>query len=114
MSAANEALADGLYLHRRTEQWPSGTRTMTVTVDGEPREWVDADDFMAVQKERDDHRRVIALINAWRWSPAFVDRDSRRLDALLAAAGESVQSGRAMLEILSQFGPRGADEGRRA
>lgn len=94
-------MSDGLYIHRATEDRPDGTRTMTVTTGGEVTEWVHADDFMAVQKERDDYRRALALVNAWRWSPDFAERNPRLLDIQLAGAGFTVKDGRAMLSLVA-------------
>lgn len=100
MSAADPL--DGRYIHRRDpERWPTGTRTMTVIVDGVEQEWVHADDFMDVQKERDDSMRCLALINAWRWSPAFVQQQFATLDQQLANAGLTMRDGRAMLSIIA-------------
>lgn len=93
---------DGRYIHRRDpEKNPTGTRTLTLAADGASQEWVHGDDFMDVQRERDDLRRAVALINAWRWSPTFVARDVRPLDAQLHAAGFDRDQGRAMLSIIA-------------
>lgn len=91
---------DGRYIHRRNDKRPSGTRTMSVTINGEAQEWVHVDDFMDVQRERDDYRRAIALINAWRWSPDFVNRRFVMLDSQLAGVGMTMKDGRAMNSII--------------
>lgn len=90
-------LRDGRYIHRGF-----GTRTMAIVVDGEAQEWVHADDFMDVQKERDDYRRAMALVNAWRWSPDFVNGRVVVLDRLLTGVGFTMDDARAMNAIIAE------------
>jgi hypothetical protein len=101
---SDEDLLNGLYIHERSEGNPTGTRVLTTVVDGTTERWVDAADFMAVQKERDDARRQLAFVNAWRWSEAMVRRDFGMLDAVLANAGLTRELGRATLGIMRELG----------
>lgn len=83
----------GLYLHDHqvaitTITGPDGQQTLLVS----------ADDFMAMQKERDDYRRAVGLINAWRIDP---DRNESRLRALLASVGQDDGMARAMAGIVA-------------
>jgi hypothetical protein len=91
----------GLYIHERSDKMPGGTRVMRQVVDGEECTWVHADDFMEVQKERDEARRQLALINAWRWSDSFRS-DARTLDVQLRAAGLGRDQGVAMLALIAE------------
>lgn len=61
--------------------------------------YVDATEFMAVQKEADDYRRTLAFINAWRFS----DQDRGRLNRLLDDAGFTPDMGHAVNDILGEF-----------
>jgi hypothetical protein len=91
----------GLYIHEKTDKWPCGTTVLRQTITGEERVWVAADDFMAVQKERDHYRRTLALINAtrlWAWLPTPVL-------TLLHSAGFAHSDAKAMNEIIAQLGP---------
>lgn len=92
----------GRYIHERTEKRPGGTRVMRQVVDGVEQVWVHASDFMDVQKERDDARRQLALINAWRWSSALEREDLRVLDQQLEAAGLTRELGLAMLGLIAE------------
>lgn len=56
--------AAGLYIHAADEHHGLGARVLRITIEGEEQVWVHADDFMAVQKERDDLRREWAMLNA--------------------------------------------------
>lgn len=85
-----EDLADGLYLH-------PDTPVLTVATGGETKVYVAADRFMEVQKERDEYRRLLALINAWRITSG---RTEAALTALLARVGEGADQAKATLEIL--------------
>jgi hypothetical protein len=77
---------------------PGGTRTMVVKTPGGEQEWVHADDFMAVQKERDDLRRTVAFINAHRWSGGWPDMSL--IDRLLGQHNFGRAEGRAMLSVV--------------
>lgn len=86
-----EDLDADLYIH-------STTPVLTVSRDGAPPEvYVTAAAFMEVQKERDEYRRVLALINAWRVGAA---RPEARLRQLLAGVGEGDAQGEATLDII--------------
>jgi hypothetical protein len=62
---ACENLDDGLYIHRWDPQHGHGTRVQIITdPDGEQTAWVHAEDFMEVQRQRDEYRKFLALINA--------------------------------------------------
>jgi hypothetical protein len=90
-----EDLEAGLYL------WPHTTPVTTITRGEQTEYLVDAHAFMEMQRERDNYRRVLALINAWRISP---ERSERSLRHLLAGVGFSDADARAMAEIISVFG----------
>lgn len=92
----------GRYIHERTDKRPDGTRVMRVATDGVEQVWVHAGDFMDVQKERDDARRQLAFINAWRHSIQFNLRDSAMLDRQLEEAGLDAGQGRAMLGLIHE------------
>lgn len=55
---------------------------------------------MAVQKEADDYRRALALINAWRVTPG---RDLDRLAVLLAGVGFNDTLGQATRDLIAEF-----------
>lgn len=58
---------DGHYIHRLNEHG-HGTRCLLISPSQEDdQEWVHADDFMVMQKERDDLRRALSLLNAYLW-----------------------------------------------
>lgn len=83
----------GLYLHTHhtpvtTITGPDGTATVLVS----------ADAFMAMQKERDDYRRTLGLIAAWRVNP---NRTLSQLGRILDSAGFDEGQGRAMLSVLA-------------
>jgi hypothetical protein len=90
---------DGLYIHEATEKWPSGTKVMRQIVRGEEQVWVEAEDFMAVQKERDDFRRTLAVINSAR----VVERLPKLVLDLLDQAGFGEKEAEAMAQIITQF-----------
>lgn len=86
-----ENLEDGLYVH-------PGTRTMAVSRSGGvTRYWVDARDFMQVQKERDDYRRAIALVNAWRVAAGV---DFPMLTSLCESVGLTVEDAHAINAVI--------------
>jgi hypothetical protein len=66
---------DGIGVHVTTGRSSGSTR---------PAVYVDAEDFMRVQKERDDLKRVLYLINGWCWGSG---RAESTLVRLLAQAG---------------------------
>ena len=76
-----ENLAEDLYLN------PDMRAKMTVIAPpgADPVHLVPAEDYMAIQKERDENRRVLALINAWRRTPY---RSEDAFAALLARVGQ--------------------------
>lgn len=84
---------DGLYLHRNHTPHldiagPDGTTT-----------YVTAQTFMEMQKERDDYRRTLALINAAtldRW----VEPAGSKIRRLLDRAGFTVADARAMQDLI--------------
>ena len=82
----------GLYLHART------TALTTITgPDGTPTVLVSAADFMAMQRERDEYRKIVDLINAWRINPR---RTEARLTALLAKVGQDDSKAEAMAGLI--------------
>lgn len=96
---------DGLYIHRRNDLRPNGTRTCTICDEGGMQEWVHADDFMEVQKHRDDLRREMALINAMIMT-AIPDREAREYTArACSCVGFTQADGEAMLSIIRKFEP---------
>jgi tRNA C32,U32 (ribose-2'-O)-methylase TrmJ len=56
---------------------------------------------MQMQRERDNLRKTLALINAWRVQP---QRTEARLRQLLKSAGFEEADAQAMSEIVSAFG----------
>lgn len=93
-----ESIDGGLYLHgvhvmRTTENVvvPCGAEKT------EPAErlWVPADEFMAVQKERDDYRRALAFVN----EQEVTDRDWSRVRRVLARVGLTPADGAALASI---------------
>lgn len=83
----------GLYLHTRT------TPVTTLTgPDGTTTVYVGADAFMDMQRQRDDLRRTLGLIAAWRVNPNRLMSD---LGRLLAAAGFDEGQGRAILSLMA-------------
>jgi hypothetical protein len=86
-----EQIEDGLYIN------PS-TATTKISVGGEDTYLVAAEDFMAVQKERDEYRRTLALINAWRIDR---NRDEQRLTQLLEKAGFTFADAQAMVSLIA-------------
>lgn len=68
--------------------------------------YVSAEEFMAVQKENDDYRRTLALINAWRVSAYLSVRNDTRLNRLLDEAGFSEGMGHAVNDMIAEFAPR--------
>lgn len=92
---------DGLYIHRDgdpSKHGIGGTRTMTISTQGVVCEWVHTDDFMIMQRERDNLRRALALINAWRHSGR---NDRAELDRQLSIAGFDRDDGIAMLSLIA-------------
>lgn len=95
-----EDVDDGLYL--------TSVRVHTVTDNAVAASWerpvpepttrylVSAEDFMAVQKERDEYRRPCALVNA----EAVGDRDWSVVQRRLAAVGLSREDGAAMMDLV--------------
>lgn len=92
---AVERRDEGLYIdggvgvHVTTSRSSGSTR---------PAVYVDAEDFMRVQKERDDLKRTLYLINGWRTDPS---RDDAALATLLVGAGLTWQDGRVCLSLLA-------------
>jgi hypothetical protein len=84
-----------LYVHDKSKV------TTLANGEGESRYLVDVQEFMAMQKERDEARRTLALINAWQVAPR---RDEQHLRKLLDDHGLSVADGEAMNSIIAQFG----------
>jgi len=100
-----EDLDAGLYIHQHAT--PVTVLELPGPVDesrlrpGEPerRYLVSAEDFMAVQKERDDYRKVTALIGAWRLDP---DRREETLIRLLESVGVTDGLASSVAEIVAQ------------
>lgn len=72
-----------------------GARSAPVT-----RLWVPADEFMAVQKERDDYRIACCLVNA----EEVGSHDWAVVRRVLARVGLSLDTGRAHLALNREFG----------
>jgi hypothetical protein len=67
------------------------------TPGGEPQTWVPLDLFQAVQNERDEFRRVLGLIGAWRSAGMESVND---LDRLLLRGGFDLAACRAVLDVV--------------
>lgn len=87
----------GLYLH---EPDRVGLLEQRAGIDGEPRYYLPVQQFMEMQRERDEFRKAAALLNAWR---VRVAPDSAEPRSLLAAVGLDDADGRAMQSIVDQF-----------
>lgn len=102
----------GLYLDDRTPvttmttKWRDPSAPPSAAPQIVEEHYVSAQAFMAVQKERDEFQRVLALINGWRMSTG---RDDERLRTLLASVGHNDGMGEAVLDII-----RWAQQERRA
>jgi hypothetical protein len=78
---AVERRDDGLYINDGTGVHVTIGRS---SGSARPAIYVDAEDFMQVQKERDDLRRALYLINGWRVS---IPRREAVLTSLLSGVG---------------------------
>jgi hypothetical protein len=90
---------NGLYLHRAAIEMPDGVNVLVLedSLVGVPRYYVPAESFMDVQKDRDDFRRAMSLVNAWR----VTQRESYpMLDHLCASVGLTDTEGRAVNDIV--------------
>jgi hypothetical protein len=85
-----EDLVNGLYLH-------PDAPVMTITRDGQTEVYVAASAFMEVQRDRDEYRRILALVNAWRLSSV---RSEHALRQLLMRVGEGDAQAEATLDII--------------
>lgn len=96
-----ESPDEGLYIHRAGGRGVGGTRVVIIeryTDDLEPEYLVDARQFMEIQRERDNFRRTLALVNA-----AHRLRRGRSLvDTLLSDAGFELTEAHAMASIAAQ------------
>jgi hypothetical protein len=72
---------------------------VTVTHAGQTRQYVPRESWEAIAAERDEYHRVLAMISAWRLSPAGV-RDPH-LDQLLARVGETYKQAHATAEVIN-------------
>lgn len=92
---------EGLYLHQagspERKGMPGGARVLKLAADGGERYYVRAEDYMAVQKERDDYRRNMALVNAWRVTQGW---KSPMLEQLCFAAGFTDADGHAINDVV--------------
>ena len=95
-----EDLDAGLYIHRDDpgRRMPGIKVTTISDPDGMTQYLVDAVQFMEIQLERDNYRRALALINAWRLDPA---RDDRLLKKRLADAGFDDADGEAIRSLIA-------------
>lgn len=82
-------LLNGLYLNDNVPQWK------VTDADGAEHILVPAQTFMEMQRERDQYRRTLALINAWR-TTEFWWQDPDRLNSLLEHAGMTYEDGKVM------------------
>jgi hypothetical protein len=88
---------EGLYLHQAGGRMPGGARVLKLAQDGRERYYVRAEDYMAVQKERDDYRRSMALVNAWRVTQK---RQFPMLENLCFSAGFTDADGHAINDVI--------------
>jgi PHD/YefM family antitoxin component YafN of YafNO toxin-antitoxin module len=87
-----ENLEEGLYIWR--DMVP-----VTVTTRGEDVSYlVDASAFMEMQRERDNYRKALALINAWRITP---EREESELTRLLDSVGFTHGDAQAMVSLVA-------------
>lgn len=95
-----EDLDEGLYLHRRTATRP-GVEVVTIETSsvGAKEYYVRAEDYMAVQRERDNYRRTAALANAWRLG----DRDEEKLRHIFDMVGLGDVDARALRELIESM-----------
>lgn len=92
----------GFYVNRWSERTPEGVVLTVIEHDGvEPTYLVPVGNFMAMQKERDDLRRVAGLVNAWRVSNGIADSS---LANLFGQVGFDWKDGEAMLSIVRGMG----------
>lgn len=54
----------GLYVHARSRKNRTGVRLLTTDTGTGASYWVDVTDFMRIQRERDEARKTLGLINA--------------------------------------------------
>lgn len=93
-------LLAGLYIHHDIPRWK------VRDPEGVEHTLVDAKAFMEVQRERDDYRRVCALVNAWRHRDIF---DLPAIDRLLNSVGLTYDDARAMNGLIQWAKQREAD-----
>lgn len=105
MTADDLDPTSGPYIHRREDRRPEGTRTITITDENGVQEWVHADDFMAVQRNRDDLRRELALINAQVHAAVSAHEVRGYVERTLWRLGFTPEDGATMLAIIREFGP---------
>lgn len=73
---------------------------VTVTGPTGSAQYMPRDQWEKVVAERDEYRRILALISAWRLTSGTRDGD---LDALLRRVGEDYDSARAMGDLVTQL-----------
>lgn len=96
-----EDIDNGLYLtsvrvHTVTENAVAAPWERREAPEPTTRYYVSADDFMVVQKERDEFKRAAALINA----EMFGGRDWSVVAQRLAQVGLTADDGKAMLDLV--------------
>ena len=72
--------------------------TLTLPGEDQPRQYMPRDEFEKVATHRDDLRRTLALISAWRLDSGTRDP---ALDRLLASVGESYTQARATASVIA-------------
>ncbi|OHU12834.1 hypothetical protein [Mycobacteroides chelonae] len=86
-----------------TERYPDDhplvrDHRLSIVQDGETTEYVTRDLWEETVAQRDEFRRVLSFISAWRLSSHTHDAE---LDRLLALVGEDYQSARAMAGLIN-------------
>lgn len=72
---------------------------VTVTTPAGTTEYMPREAWETVVAQRDEYRRTLALISAWRLDSGVRDRT---LDVLLEQAGEDYDSARAMRDLIAE------------
>jgi hypothetical protein len=92
-----EDLDADLYLHQPDRDDLLEQRS---GLDGGTRFYLPVEKFMEIQRQRDQYRRAISLINGWRLRSR---RDERTLVRLLEGVGLTDRDGDAINQIVRQF-----------
>lgn len=84
--------------HKLSPRHPLLKRAVTVVQGGVETQWVPVDVLEQVEKERQELRRTLAMINVAATFPSLVTFDVR---GLLAKHGETIEQARATLGVLN-------------